>query len=90
MFVITNLRKRAKPVHMKGEFMGRSYFDFDKNEFFRLLDNSPWDKFYENTDPKVLWNIFKKYIMDAADQTCPKKRLKIKKYKEPWISNGIL
>ena len=67
------IRKRSKTVHTKGEFTGRSYIGYNQEAFFRLIDNSPWENFYENTDPNVLWNLFKNNIKRAADVLCPPK-----------------
>ena len=42
-------------------------------EFVRLLDNAPWNDFYNDTDPNVLWDLFRKYTLEATEILCQKK-----------------
>ena len=84
------VRKKLKSVHTKSEFTGRSYVNYIPDEFKRLLDIASWDTFYNNTDPNILWDFFKKEIITAADILCPQKIFKIKKLKESWLSNDLL
>ena len=46
--------------------------------------------FFQNDNPDVLWDIMMNNITLALDQLCPKKTFKIKKYKEPLISQELL
>ena len=78
------IRKKSK------EFIGRSYYGYDRDVFVRNLENATWDTFYENNDPNILWEIFLKIPQKTIDELCPQKTFKIKKYKDPWLSNDNL
>ena len=84
------VKKKKKDIPTKSNFQGRSYRNYDSRKLFELLDIQNWELFFQNDDPDVLWDIMMNSINVALDQLCPKKIFKIKKYKEPWISQELL
>ena len=51
---------------------------------------SDWGNFDQLNDPNRLWDLMLLNISDSLDNICPLKNSKIKKYKEPWLSQELL
>ena len=83
-------RKKPKMPTKKNAFQGRSYKNYDGNVFRQELVEQDWDGFFAREDPKELWNIMLENINNIADNMCPVKSFKVKKYRDPWISPEIL
>ena len=54
------------------------------------LSNSKWDTFYNLEDPEEAWNVIRTKIEELLNVSCPIKRIKIKKLKDPWVTNELL
>ena len=83
-------RKKAKSIKQKCEFIGRSYRNYNKNEFQNKVQNSNWD--FLNNVPNVdtQWILFEKNITTILDEMCPKKTFRINQIKQPWITPRLL
>ena len=81
--------KLKKPV-VKTSFMGRSYKNFDENNFRDLLLNNNWAAFDNEGNVDRAWQIMLNYIRRAIDTLCPIKMFKINKLKDVWITDEIL
>ena len=88
--LIYYVKKKGKDQTTKTSFKGRSYRNYDLEIFKNLLDDQNWDRFQQNEDPNILWDIMSGNIENAIDDLCPLKTFKIKKYKEPWITQELL
>ena len=74
-------------VHKKGrdkrspvQFMGRSYRNYDKEEFRRRLLWADWADFYQNSDPESAWDSILRHITTVLDDMCPLRTFHIKNY----------
>ena len=84
------IRKKGKTAKTKMSFVGRSYRNYDRETFQDNIINVNWDAFYESVDPNQAWSCLLGIIRNEIDLMCPLKNIKIKKHKDPWISNDIL
>ena len=83
-------RKKAYVKTAKIDFSGRSYRNYNKEDFQDNLSNANWDDFYTLANPNILWPYFKKVILDTISPMCPLKKFKVFEAKEPWITNEAL
>ena len=81
----------AKPKTKK---YGRSFRNFDDNEFLAVLQNIKWQKIFGNiTCPDKLMELFLKTLNEVLDLMAPIKPLSKKEANlkiKPWITKGIL
>ena len=84
------VRKKARPANVKLAFKGRSYRNYDQELFQENLANLDWENLYECNDVDQAWNILLENIRQEIELLCPLKDIKIKKQKDPWITNEIL
>ena len=84
------IKKKVKDIPIKTTFRGRSYRNYDSQNFIDLLGNCDWEHFLRSEDPNIMWELLLGNIKMSIDQLCPPKDFKIKKFKEPWISRELL
>ena len=81
----------AKPKTKK---YGRSFRNFDDNEFLAVLQNIKWQNIFGNiTCPDKLMELFLKTLNEVLDLMAPIKPLSRKEANlkiKPWITKGIL
>ena len=80
-------RKKVALKKEKVEFKGRSYRNYNRENFQGNLENINWDGFYEERDPNRLWELMEGNILKVIDEMCPIKSFKVAKFREPWITN---
>ena len=83
-------RKHIKCQNTPTTFTGRSYMNFDVQNFENMLLELDWNEFFNNRDVNECWKLIKNNILTTINQICPEKTFKIKKLKDPWISQEIL
>ena len=83
-------RKKIAIKKEKVEFQGRSYRNYDREEFQRTLSNKSWDNFFDERDPNLLWEIMQSRMLEEIDRMCPIKVFKVNKAREPWVTNEAL
>ena len=83
-------KKKLKNTKCSTSFTGRSYRNYNKEEFCDLLIDRDWTDFFRIQDPDRAWSYLEKIIADVLDYMCPIKDIKIKQTKEPWMSNDII
>ena len=84
------IRKKNKALNVKLSFKGRSYRQYDREQFQENLANRNWDLFYGSNDVDQAWAYLLNSILEEIELMCPLKNIKIKKQKDPWITNEIL
>ena len=83
-------RKKQKMPTKRITFQGRSYKNFNTNDFKNDIVELDWDGFFASRDPETLWDIMFSNIMVTTDRMCPMKQFKVKKYRDPWISSELI
>ena len=84
------IRKKLHTIKVRDNFMGRSYRNFDYDQFATNLLRSDWRNFYLSNNVDECWDIMLNIIHDVLDPLCRLKQIKIKKKKDPWVSNDLL
>ena len=84
------IHKKVKLQKEKNTFWGRSYRNYNKDEFINQLKNNNWFDIETETCPNKIWNEFLHVITSMIDNQCPLKEFRIKKVKEPWVSQELL
>ena len=83
-------RKRVSDKKTRSCFTGRSYKNYNKEEFQDNLRDLPWNDFFTIEDPDICWPIFIDRIISTLDEMCPEKLFKIYSYREPWMNKDIM
>ena len=83
-------RKKTMVKKTHASFVGRSYKNYDKNEFQEKLRELPWNDFFGIEDPNICWSILIDKILSILDEFCPEKHHKIFSYREPWMNKDIM
>ena len=83
-------RKKLAVKQEKIEFKGRSYRNYDREIFQGALLNRDWGNFMNERDPNVLWEQMQSIMEEEIDLMCPIKSFKVKKSREPWITNEAI
>ena len=84
------IRKKTKYVYKKLSFKGRSYRNYDKQNFQNKLSLHNWNELLNNQCPNDVWDQIVRVISGCIDPLCPLKNFKIKNTKEPWVTPELL
>ena len=83
-------RKKMKMKRKSCDFIGRSYRNYNKEDFQRKLQESSWNEFNTTNDVSEKWSYLINKISLEIEKTCPLKKFKIKQIKEPWPSPDLI
>ena len=83
-------RKKQKTETKRVDFEGRSYRNYDREEFQQSLREENWGNFFTSRDPDELWERMRSKITEQADRFCPMRKFKVKEVREPWITNEAI
>ena len=83
-------RKKVAQAKLKVEFKGRSYRNYNKEDFQNRLTGHNWEGFYEERDPGNLWHIMEELITREIDEMCAMKSYRVAEKREPWLTNEAL
>ena len=83
-------RKKRPESNAKINFEGRSYRNYEREDFQARLIDAKWDDFYEEGDPDKCWETMSNIIKHEINKTCPLKSFKVKSGVDPWITNELL
>ena len=84
------IRKKAKSTDKNILFWGRSYRNYDCNEFTNTLKNHEWFNVLNTECPNDMWKKIYETILYYTDLQCPLKEFKIKKVKDLWVTPELL
>ena len=84
------IKKKRKDIPTRAEFQGRSYVNYNRDMMRQILNTYDWTEFYGGDDPNILWQLFLRNTIMAIETMCPIKTFKVKRYKEPWITQELL
>ena len=74
----------------KCDFTGRSYRNYNKENFQVNLQNQSWEDFDNATSVTEKWKIILDKITLEIDRVCPLRNFKIKQEKEIWITPDLI
>ena len=76
--VLATKGKKIKIKHEKVSFIGRSYKNYNKENFTQNLLNQNWLIFDTETNPEILWNTMVDNITKCIDHLCPLKKFRVR------------
>ena len=82
--------KKGKDTRNSVEFSGRSYRDYNKQQFENKLLEAKWEDFYNIQDPNEAWLFIKHNVEKALDIMCPMRTFHIKNYRPEWMTNELI
>ena len=83
-------RKKIKITKTKCRFTGRSYRNYNKEEFQRKIQEADWSNYINQITVSNKWKEMLAIFYDCIDEMCPTKTFNIKQEKEPWITPQLL
>ena len=84
------INKKLQPKHVRVQLKGRSYKNYDKNNFVEELTNHDWTIFWESEEPEYCWDFILTTIEGYIDNMCLMKERKVRQKGELWLTNEIL
>ena len=84
------VRKKQRNKIVKINVQGRSYLQYNRAEFQRLLSESNWDTFDHVDEPNQLWCELENNIRTSLDRMCPVRNLTVPKHKPDWLTADIV
>ena len=75
IFVVKKKRRDKRP---QVEFEGRSYRNFDKEQFKKKLIDNDWSQFYKVGDPEAAWEYILNRLMPILGEMCPIRKFKLR------------
>ena len=88
--MISLTRKHLSKPTISDSFLGRTYTNYNKENYQTILNNQNWETFYKCGNPSQAWSILSNIILSVIDNICPQKMFNIKKITDPWITDEIL
>ena len=83
--------KKKQRTQVEGiKFQGRTYRNFNEEDFINNLKNRDWNKFYGTLDVDQQWSLINLAIRDELDKQCPVKNFRFSKTKPQYIHKDIL
>ena len=84
------LHKKIRDKRPKAKFQGRSYRNFNLDEFRTRLAKANWATFYESANAEVAWTSMLDLITSILDHMCPVKTFHFKNYRPDWLSKELI
>ena len=88
MILVT--RKKIKVPKQKCSFTGRSYRNYNKDEFQNRIKNADWSDYDDKRNVEDKWQQLLKLVYGILDVMCPLKTFRINQVKEPWITAPLI
>lgn len=82
--------KKEKETYHKAKFIGRSYANFNKEEFQAELMSTNWGRLYGTLDVNDAWEFIYNQILLIADRICPMKEFIIRRDHPQWFNHEII
>ena len=73
------VRKKAKTIPETCKFEGRSYRNYNKEQFITNLNGQDWNNYGNLVDPNDIWQLFCNNIFRSINTMCPLKSYNVKK-----------
>lgn len=81
--------KKTKEHYEGGQFKGRSYLSYCKEDFQADLQGINWGKFFATWDVNEAWDIFYGHLLRTCDLHAPSRTFTVKRFRPPWFNNDI-
>ena len=87
--IFVNRKHIPKPIKST-TFRGRTYRNFNKENFCNSLRVRNWDEVLHENNPNKAWLSLISTVEKELDSTCPIRDIRIKKLKDDWVDNELL
>ena len=84
------VHKKGRDVRGSVGFTGRSYINFDKQDFIHTLSDLNWVELYNIADPGKAWLFIRSQAELILNKMCPLRKFSIKNYRPDWMSNELI
>ena len=88
--LILTTRNKIKTRYSKCNFTGRSYRNYNKEEFQNKVHDSDWRDYDQINTVSGKWKEMLRIILKCIDELCPTKSFSVKQEKEPWITPQLI
>ena len=85
---ITKKKQITRSNKMK--FYGRSYKNYNAEDFKEMVQKLDWEDLFNFDDPNKAWEFCIGKITDCIESICPLKEFSINEYKENWMNRGLM
>ena len=72
------------------KFKGRSYRNFEMDNYLTSLENCNWTYFDECNNSTECWDIYENMLKRMLDVVCPVREFKVKDKPDPWMTNYLI
>ena len=84
------VKKKKRDSRPKVEFRGRSYRNYNGEEYKRKLLECDWESFYAIDEPNAAWEYMLDQFTPLVNEMCPIRDYSIKNYRPDWVTNELL
>ena len=84
------VHKKSRDVRGSAEFMGRSYRNYNRQNFKDKLQELEWVDYFKINDPEEAWEFIKGRVDKILDDICPLRSFHIKNYRPDWMTNELI
>ena len=84
------VKKKGRDNRPNIEFEGRSYRNFNKEDFRKKLLEVDWGDFFNTSDPNEAWGIMLAHVTAIIDKMCPLRRFSIQNYRPDWVTPELI
>ena len=72
------------------EFFGRSYKNYNKDDFCEYLLNIDWNPVIELNEPEAMWNATLHLVHIFLNETCPLRIYNVREFLNPWMTGDLI
>ena len=83
-------RKHVIAKKEKMEFFGRSYKNYNKDDFCEYLLNIDWNPVIELNEPEAMWNATLHLVHIFLNETCPLRIYNVREFLNPWMTGDLI
>ena len=78
----------SKPTYRL--FKGRSYRNFNMNDYLLSVENCNWVYFDQCEDAAECWDVYVNILKRMLDVPCPVREFKVRDKPDPWMTNFLI
>ena len=84
------IKKKHRDARPKEIFYGRSYKNFNEEDFRNILGRKDWVNILDTSTPEKAWQSLFGCIKEEVDRFCPYKKFTVRAHKPEWLDNNLI
>ena len=84
------VKKKQRDARPKETFIGRSYRNFNEEDFRHTLANKDWGDILDESSTEKAWQTLYHEIIIEINRICPNKTFTVRAHKPEWLNNHLL